>query len=141
MVNMKTDTSKKMSLYGDIKLKNKRGTRIIEIKDKTICSIVESFYETLVKKNINLSDIKQIKLTKIVLDNKEIEYDNKNFWIAGYAKKRNADEKSMRNYFNIEFIKLDRILEEFKIFYEKHLKYFFKSIEEIQIIVEGFKII
>lgn len=47
----------------------------------------------------------------------------------------------MRNYFNIKNPRLDKLFEEFIIFYEYHLKYYFESIEEMQVIVEGFKII
>lgn len=140
MVNMKTDTSKKISLYGDIKLKNKKSIKTIEIKDKTICNIIECFYETLGDKNIKLSDIEQINLSKIIINKECIACNNKKFWITGYAKKRDSDEKSMRNYFNIENMKLSNLFEEFKIFYDEHLRYFFESIEEIQIIVEGLKI-
>ncbi len=140
MVNMKTDTSKKISLYGDIKLKNKKSINTIEIKDETICNIVECFYKKLEKADINLNDIKKINLSKIIINDESIVCNNKKFWIAGYAKKRDTDERSMRNYFNIENMKLSNLFEEFKIFYDEHLRYFFESIEEIQIIVEGFKI-
>lgn len=138
---MKTDTNKKISLYGNFKLKNEKSIKTIALKDETICNIMQCFYETLKKANINFNDIEQINLSEILINGKFIGCNNKKFWIAGYAKKRDSDERSMRNNFNIKDIELNKLFEEFEIFYEKHLKYFFESIDEMQIIVEGFKIL
>lgn len=88
MVNMKTDTSKKISLYGILKLKDEKNIKNIGIEYENICNVIESFYTTLNKANIKLIDVKQINLYKMIMNNKCIDCNNKGFWIAGYAKKK-----------------------------------------------------
>lgn len=142
MINMKTDTSKKISLYGKIEFKNGNNDKNIIIKDKSIRNIIEHFYKTLEKDNIKLNEIEQVKVSKVTMDNEEIACDVKKFWINGYAKRKDdVKDKKMRNYFNIEYITLKEILQEFKILYEEYLSHFVQSREEIKIIVEGFKIL
>lgn len=61
MVNMKTDTSQKISLYGKFDLKNGKKSKDIMIKNKSICNIIEDFYDTLEKRNIEIEEIENVK--------------------------------------------------------------------------------
>ena len=142
MVNIKTDTSKKISIYGKFKIKEVKNYKNIEITNKSVCNIIEDFYTFLEDNNIKIEKIEEFKVSKLIFDNKIIPCKEKRFFINGYAEIIDyLKKREMRSYFSIDEIQLSQILQEFKIFYEYHIKYFLEKTSKIRVIVEGFKIL
>lgn len=142
MVNIKTDTNKKISIYGKFKIKDAKNYKNIEIINKSVQNIIEDFYTFLEDNNIKIEKIEEIKVSKLIFDNRIIPCNEKKIFINGYAEIiDHLKKRDMRSYFSIEEIQLSQILQEFKIFYEYHIKYFLEKTSKIRVIVEGFKIL
>ena len=122
----------KVSIFGIVDNKN------IEIKDKKICDIVKYFYKILEKENIDIDKVKTIKTTKLIIQNKNINLDTP-FSIFGYARRKGkADETNKRYYFNIEYMKVNRLLLELIILNKSYLKQYNVTDKDFDIIIDYF---
>lgn len=126
----KINISDKISIYGKI------DNFDLNIENIKVFEIVKNFYELLIKNNIDISKIKQMKIDKIVINNQKTNKENF-FYLRGYAKKKDADEKSMRYYFNIRNIRLKYIYRELKMLYTDYLYYFENNTNNLDLIVEN----
>jgi len=126
----KINISDKISIYGKI------DNFDLNIENVKVFEIVKNFYELLIKNNIDISKIKQMKIDKIVINNQKTNKENF-FYLRGYAKKKDADEKSMRYYFNIRNIRLKYIYRELKMLYTDYLYYFENNTNNLDLIVEN----
>lgn len=126
---LKINIDDKISIYGKI------DNIDLNIENKKVSEVVKNFYELVLKNNIDISKIKQMRIDKIVVNNKKINKENF-FYLRGYAKKKDADEKSMRYYFNIRNIRLKYIYRELKMLYTDYLYYYENNTNNLDIIVE-----
>ena len=127
---LKINIDDKISIYGKI------DNIDLNIENKKVSEVVKNFYELVLKNNIDISKIKQMRIDKIVVNNQKINKENF-FYLCGYAKKKGADEKSMRYYFNIRNIRLKYIYRELKMLYTDYLYYYENNTNNLDIIVEG----
>lgn len=126
---LKINIDDKINIYGKI------DNIDLNIENKKVSEVVKNFYELLLKNNIDISKIKHMRIDKIVVNNKKINKENF-FYLRGYAKKKDADEKSMRYYFNIRNIRLKYIYRELKMLYTDYLYYYENNTNNLDIIVE-----
>lgn len=127
---LKININEKISIYGKIDNIN------LNIENIKVSEVVKNFYELVLKNNIDISKIKQMSIDKIVVNNQKISKE-KFFYLCGYAKKKDADEKSMRYYFNIRNIRLKYFYRELKMLYTDYLYYYENDTNNLDIIVEG----
>ena len=118
----------KISIYG--KIDNIDFT----IKNKKVGEVIKYFYDLLKEKNINIHQVKKMEVSKVIFDN-NIDKDNF-FYLRGYANKKDADENSMRYYFNIRNFRFKNIYRELKLLYTEYLCYFEKNTDNLNIIIE-----